>query len=88
MCERAKVSLTSRFYGFVPSKPARRRIVYACLFILSLAHVVESMVALTLLFITGKTWIGGVLGTEMGLYLLYKALRSGFIVWVPGTGYG
>jgi hypothetical protein len=46
------------------------------------------MVALTLLFVTGKAWLGGVLGTEMGLYLLYKALRSDFIVWVPGMGYG
>ena len=61
---------------------------YACLFILSLAHIVERTAALTLLFVTGKAWIGGVLGTEMGMYLLYKALRSDFIVWVPGIGYG
>ncbi len=52
----------------------------ACLFTLILAHVVERMVALTLLFVTGKGWIGGVLGAEMGLYLLYKALRADFIV--------
>ena len=61
---------------------------YAFLFILILAHVVERTAALTLLFVTGKGWLGGVLGTEMGVYLLYKALRSDFIVWVPGAGYG
>jgi hypothetical protein len=82
------LSLRIRFYGFVPSKPARRRIVYACLFVLISAHVVERTAALTLLFVTGKGWLGGVLGTEMGLYLLYKALRADFIVWVPGAGYG
>jgi hypothetical protein len=65
----------------------RRRIVYACLFVLILAHVVERTAALTLLFVTGKAWLGAVLGTEMGLYLLYKALRADFIVWVPGMGY-
>jgi hypothetical protein len=80
--------IASRFYGFVPSKPARRRIVCACLFVLIFAHVVERTAALTLLFVTGNAWFGGVLGTEMGLYLLYKALRSDFIVWVPGAGYG
>ncbi len=61
---------------------------YACLFNFILAHVVERTVALTLLFVTGKAWLGGVLGTEMGVYLLYKALRSDLIVWVPGMGYG
>ncbi len=61
---------------------------YACLFILILAQVVERTAALTLLFIVGKAWFGGVLGTEMGLYLFYKALRSDFIVWIPGVGYG
>jgi hypothetical protein len=60
----------------------------ACLFIWILAHVVERTVALTLLFVTGKAWFGGVLGTDMGVYLLYKALRSDFIVWVPGAGHG
>jgi hypothetical protein len=62
--------------------------VYAFLFILILAHVVERTAALTLLFVTGKGWLGGVLGTEMGLYLLYKALRSDLIAWFPGAGYG
>ncbi len=85
---RCEIVSANRFYGFVPSKPARRRIVYACLFVLILAHVVERTAALTLLFVTGKTWLGGVLGTEMGLYLLYTALRSDFIVWVPGMRFG
>jgi hypothetical protein len=85
---KCEIVCANRFYGFVPSKPARRRIVYACLFILISAHVVERTAALTLLFVTGKGWLGGVLGTEMGVYLLYKALRSDFIVWVPGMGYG
>jgi hypothetical protein len=36
------------------------------------------------MFVTSKAWLGALLGTEMGLY---KALRSDFICWVPGTGY-
>ena len=61
---------------------------YACLFVLILAHVVERTAALTLLFVTGKAWLGGVLGAEMGLYLLYRVLRADFIFYVPGAGYG
>ncbi len=76
------------FYGFIPSSLARRRIVHACLFVLIVAHLVERTAALALLFVTRRAWLGALLGTEMGAYLLYKALRSDFIVWVPGMGYG
>jgi hypothetical protein len=42
----------------------------------------------TLLFVTSKSWLGALLAAEMGLFLVYKALRSDFIVWIPGAGYG
>jgi hypothetical protein len=53
-----------------------------------LAHLVERTAALSLLFVTRRAWLGALLGTEMGVHLLYKALRSDFIVWFPGMGYG
>ena len=52
------------------------------------AHVVVRTAAITLLFITSKAWLGALLGTEMGVFLVYKALRSDLIGWVPGMGYG
>jgi hypothetical protein len=76
------------FYGFIPASPARRRVVHACLFVCILAHVMERTIALALLFVTRKEWFGALLGIEMGVYLLYKALRSDLLAWVPGMGYG
>jgi hypothetical protein len=55
---------------------------------LILAHVVERTAAITFLFVTSKAWLGALLATEMGVFLVYKALRSDFIGWVPGMGYG
>ena len=55
---------------------------------LILTHVIERTAALTLLFVTSKAWLGALLGTETGLFLLYKALRSDLIYWVPGAGCG
>jgi hypothetical protein len=52
--DRPKRKLNSWFYGFVPSVLARRRITYASLFVLILAHVVERTTALTLLFVSSK----------------------------------
>jgi hypothetical protein len=84
--DHAKRKLNPWFYGCVRS--ARRRIVKACLFVLTLAHVVERTAALTLLLVTSKSWLGALLGTEMGLFLLYKASRSDLIYWVSGMGHG
>ena len=61
---------------------------YVCLYVLILVHAIERMAAITLLFVTRKAWLGSLLATETGLYLLYKALRSDFIVWIPGMGHG
>jgi hypothetical protein len=80
--------LTPSFYGYVPSRLAWRRVVHACLFVLTFAHVVERSAALTLLFVTRKSWLGALLGAEMGLTLLFKAIRSDFTAWIPGFGYG
>jgi hypothetical protein len=85
--DRVRRKLSPEFYGFIPSSLARRRMVHACLFMLILAHLVERTAALTLLFVTRRAWLGALLGTEMGVYLLYKALRSDLTVWVPGMGY-
>jgi hypothetical protein len=86
--DRAKRMRNPNFYGFVPCSSVRRRIAYACLFVLAFAHIVERTAALTLLFVTRKAWVGVLVGTELGVFLLYKMLRSDFIVWVPGMGYG
>jgi hypothetical protein len=82
--------LNPRFFGFFPARSSRSRraILCVCLFGLTLAHVVERMAALTLLFVTNKAWLFVLLGAEFGLYLLYLAFRSDFIVWMPGAGYG
>jgi hypothetical protein len=87
--DRAKRMKNPQFYGIIPySRPARRRIVRVCLFMFTFAHIVERTAALTLLFVTRKAWLGALLGAEIGLFLLYKMLRSDFIAWVPGMGYG
>jgi hypothetical protein len=86
--DRAKRTDNPSFFGFVPSTLARQRIVGACLFVLIMVHVVERTAALTLLFVTNKAWFGALLGTEMGMFLLYKALRFDMVYWLPGTGYG
>jgi hypothetical protein len=84
----SKRKLNSWFYGFVPSRLVRQRIICGFLFVLTLVHVVERTAALTLLFVTRKAWLGALLATETGMFLLYKALRSDLIYWVPGMGYG
>jgi hypothetical protein len=86
--DRAKRKRNPWFYGFIPSSLARQRIIHACLFALILAHLVERTAALSLLFVTRRAWLGALLGTEMGVHLLYKALRSDWIAWFPGAGYG
>jgi hypothetical protein len=86
--DRATRTKFPSFYGFIPLAPTRQSIVQACLFVLVLAHIVERTTALTLLFVTRAAWLGAWLGTEMGLFLLYKALRSDLIYWIPGMGLG
>jgi hypothetical protein len=85
--DRMKRKLSEWFFGFVPDSLARRRIAWACLFVVSSAHLVERSVALTLLYVTNKAWLGGLLGAEIGLGVVFKVVRSDFAGWIRGMGF-
>jgi hypothetical protein len=86
--DRANRHTNPQFFGYVPDGLWHQNFVWACLFLLILAHVAGRTIAMALLFVTNKAWLGGFIGVDMGTYLLYKAMRRDIIVWIPGMGIG
>ena len=81
--ERRRTNPTS--YGYVPEGTWRRRAVYVELFLMALMHVMMRTVSSALLYVVSPAWLGGFLGVDMGLGLLYKAIRHDWHCWVPGV---
>jgi hypothetical protein len=82
---RMNVILNPWFYGAFVSEGTSKR-VHLLLVLLIWTHVVCRTLASALLFVTNPVWWGALVGAEMGMFLAYKAVRSDFQCWLPGTG--
>ena len=70
------------FYGFVPLSGKKLYAVKSSMYLLSFCQLLgKSMQMSVLMQIGNKTLAFGVLGGELGIYLLYKVLRSDFRYW-------
>jgi hypothetical protein len=79
---------TPEFYGYAPSPPMKRKLALTLLILVGLAHIIGKSVAVALLFATEPLWVIGMLGADVGLMFLYKAIRCDVLVWIPGSGIG
>ena len=70
------------FYGFVPLSGKKMYGVKAGMYLLSFCQLLgKAMQVAVLAQIGNKSLVFFVLGCEMGLYLLYKAVRNDFRYW-------
>ena len=70
------------FYGFVPLSGKKLFAVKASMFLLSFCQLLGKAMQMSVLVQIGtKTLAFAVLGCELGIYLLYKVLRSDFRYW-------
>ena len=70
------------FYGFIPLSGKRLYAVKASMYILSFCQLLgKAMQVAVLMQIGNKTLVFAVLGCELGVYLLYKVVRSDFRYW-------
>ena len=70
------------FYGFVPLSGKKLFAVKASMFLLSFCQLLGKAMQMSVLVQIGtKTLAFAVLGCELGVYLLYKLVRSDFRYW-------
>ena len=70
------------FYGFVPLSGKKLYAVRASMYLLSFSQLLgKSIVVAVLMQMGGETLAFSVLGIEMGVYFLYKVVRSDFRYW-------
>ena len=70
------------FYGFVPLSGKKLFTVKASMFLLSFCQLLGKAMQMSVLMQIGtKTLVFTVLGCELGVYLLYKVVRSDFRYW-------
>ena len=70
------------FYGFIPLSGKKLYAVKASMYLLSFCQLLgKAMQVAVLMQIGNKTLAFGVLGCELGVYLLYKVFRSDFRYW-------
>ena len=70
------------FYGFIPLSGKKLFAVKASMYLLSFCQLLgKAMQVAVLMQIGNKTLVFAVLGCELGVYLLYKVVRSDFRYW-------
>ena len=71
-----------QFYGFIPLSGKKLYAVKSSMFILSFCQLLgKAMQVAVLMQIGKKTLVIKVLGCELGVFLLYKVVRSDFRYW-------
>jgi hypothetical protein len=76
----------SDFYGYVPSNPTKRSIIFGSMMFFSVGMLVIRCMTIVVLGLLGGRWVGLYFGADLGLYLLVKILRGDFLYWVPLGG--
>mmetsp|Transcript_14619 Transcript_14619/g.29983 ORF Transcript_14619/g.29983 Transcript_14619/m.29983 type:complete len:1930 (-) Transcript_14619:32-5821(-) len=74
------------FYGYVPSHPTKRTIVYASLLAFSAGMLLIRCFTIVLLGLISSKWVFFYIGADLGLYLTVKMLRADFFHWIPFEG--
>ena len=70
------------FYGFIPLSGKKQYAVKTSMYLLSFCQLLGKAMQVTVLMQIGKqTLVFAVLGCELGVYLLYKVVRSDFRYW-------
>ena len=70
------------FYGFMPLSGVKLLAVKASMYLWSFCQLLgKAMQVAVLMQIGNKTLVFAVLGCELGVYLLYKVVRSDFRYW-------
>ena len=70
------------FYGFIPLSGVKLLAVKASMYLWSFCQLLgKAMQVAVLMQIGNKTLVFAVLGCELGVYLLYKVIRSDFRYW-------
>ena len=70
------------FYGFIPLSGKKLYAVKASMYLLSFSQLLGKAIEVAVLMQIGKRTLAfAVLGCELGVYLLYKVVRSDFRYW-------
>jgi hypothetical protein len=74
------------FYGYVPSNPTKRSIVFGSMMFFSAGMLVIRCMTIVVLGQLGGSLVSLYIGADLGLYLLVKVLRGDFWYWIPAGG--
>ena len=74
------------FYGFIPSGPKTRMLIFCVMALASSAHMLQRVLCFALLAQIDMRWPATHMCCDILVYLLYKAVSGDFLVWGPGCG--
>jgi hypothetical protein len=74
------------FYGYLPSNPTKRSIIFVTMMLLSACMLVVRCMTIVMLGLLGSKWVSLYVGADLGLYLMVKVLRGDFWYWMPLGG--
>jgi hypothetical protein len=74
------------FYGFIPSGPKTRMLIFCVMALASSAHLLQRVLCFALLAQIDMRWPATHMCCDVLVYLLYKAVSGDFLVWGPGCG--
>ena len=74
------------FYGYVPSKPSKRSVVFGAMTFYTSGMLLIRCMTIVLLSLSGKKFVFAYLIADLGIYLLVKILRGDFWYWLPVGG--
>jgi hypothetical protein len=77
---------TPDFYGYIPDKGQRRVVLLVIMTFNSATILLARCLGVALLLQVAMSYLFGILGAEMGIYLAYKVLMGDFYHWLPVDG--
>ena len=78
---------TPEFYGYVPTKPFTRTLVFASLVLSSAGMLLLRCMTIVLLGLVGQRWVFLYLGSDLCFYFIVKIARGDFWYWIPAGKY-
>ena len=82
----AKRRVSPDMYGMVPDEG--RGVVFLLMFLLATLQMVSKVFAVALLSLTNSTWLAIWLGSDIGMFFLYKVVRRDFVYCLRGLSGG
>ena len=77
---------TPDFYGYVPSNPRKRSLVFVTMVLFGAGMLMIRCLTIVLLGMMGLRWALAYIGLDLGLYLGMKMFNGDFWYWVPLGG--